>query len=201
MAVFSFLLASVVCTEVSVEAVPRDAIKFRGHYYKIYNNETNWEEAADQCEEKGGHLATITSEEEQEFIEEILHHYGNKNCYWLGGYKDKQGTWRWVNNEPTHYANWAKDQPDNFTGREDTLMMYRHANPTSASRLGQWNDIHWNGTCNGEEFFGSDNFGFICEWDSRSKSYKRRSDKYDRYYDDDYYNKNRRRSERDDRSW
>ena len=209
-AVLSFLLTSTICANFSVEAVSRDAVRFRGHYYKVYDRELNWEEAADQCEEKSGHLVTITSEDEQEFIEELLHRHGNKHCYWLGGYKDRRGTWRWVTNETPHYSNWAKAQPDNFTGKEDTLMMYRHSNPTSSSKLGQWNDIHWTGNCNGEAFFGVRNFGFICEWDSDSESYTR-NNRYDRYYyddsdyyddDDDYYDdRNRRRHRRDDKSW
>ncbi|MBQ7593020.1 MAG: C-type lectin domain-containing protein [Synergistaceae bacterium] len=45
-------------------------------------------------------------------------------------------------------------------------MMYRNVNPSISSAPGQWNDIQANGTYGTEEFFGLENFGFICEWET-----------------------------------
>ena len=36
------------------------------HQYRIFYDALTWEEAKAACEAKGGHLATITSEEEQQ---------------------------------------------------------------------------------------------------------------------------------------
>ena len=43
-------------------------MKYNGHTYKLYNKNTSWLEAEKFCENVGGHLATITSEKENEAI-------------------------------------------------------------------------------------------------------------------------------------
>ena len=169
-AALTLLLTGIYITSnVDAASLPDGVSKYKGHYYKIYNRSLNWHDAKDYCENMGGHLVTITSLYEQIFIHDLLDKYGDKNCYWLGGRKNSDDIWYWITNEKTDYFNWAKDQPDNFTKEEDCLMIYCRPNPSSASILGQWNDISWNGNCNNEKFFGIQNFGFICEWDSRKK--------------------------------
>ena len=51
--------------------------------------------------------------------------------------------------------------------------MYRNTNPLCTSgTFGYWNDLNNDGTCNGEAFFGLNNFGFIYEKDSyKPKTY------------------------------
>ena len=187
-AALTSLLSLNFCMTSSVDAaVPNNASKYKGHYYKVYNRSLNWHDAKNYCENMGGHLVTITSLNEQIFIYDLLEENGNKNCYWLGGRKNAEGVWHWITHEQPAYVNWAKDQPDNFTGEEDCVMMYRYHNPSSESTLGQWNDICWDGNCNNEAFFGIRNFGFICEWDSKSDHHSGRRQYRDDYYDDDYY--------------
>lgn len=132
--------------------------------YKLYDIGKTWEDAEKYCESVGGHLVCITSKEEQEKVAVLLSS-GKRNCYWLGGQKvDRK--WKWVSGEEFSYTNWASGQPDNYsTYTEDALMMYRNRNPGASSPLGSWNDLKSDGTCVGQEFFGLNNFGFICEWD------------------------------------
>ena len=82
--------------------------QFNGHYYKVFNYCMTWEEAKNFCEEIGGHLVTITSQDEQNFIEKILSNDANKNFYWIGGHKNKNGQWYWITNESFYYKNWKK---------------------------------------------------------------------------------------------
>ena len=94
-----------------------------------------------------------------------------KNCYWIGGQRGiDQKKWYWGNqrSQIMKYTNWANGQPDNYTKGENILMIYRIPNPKAMSVTGQWNDIGTDGDCNGEEFFGVSNFGFICEWESQA---------------------------------
>ena len=169
-AALTSLLSLNFCMTLNVDAaVPNNASRYKGHYYKVYNRSSNWYDAKNYCENMGGHLATITSLNEQIFICDLVEENGNKNCYWLGGRKNSNGIWHWITNESLAYVNWAKAQPDNFSGEEDCVMMYRYRNPSSKSTLGQWNDICWYGNCNDEDFFGVHNFGFICEWDSKKR--------------------------------
>ena len=59
---------------------------FDGNRYQLFDESMSWTEAKEYCENLGGHLATITSPEEQESVESLLKS-GLKNSYWLGGLK------------------------------------------------------------------------------------------------------------------
>ena len=163
---FALLMSSTIYGVSEASSVPRDAARHNGHRYKVYDYELVWNEAELFCEKLGGHLATITSESEQRFINELVLEKGDKNCYWLGGYKTEQGAWRWITAESPVYSNWANGQPDNYRGKENAGMMYRHRPYSYPGKLGQWNDICWDGSCKADrDFFGIQNFGFICEWE------------------------------------
>lgn len=138
--------------------------KFEGHTYQIFESGLVWADAESYCESLGGHLAVITSAEEQAAIEELLA-YGTKNSYWIGA-ENSKGSWEWVTGEDFEYTNWASNQPDN-AGRENALMIYTAVNPMNraGSGFGTWNDLKDDCTCGKEEFFGTNNFGFVCEWE------------------------------------
>ena len=136
-----------------------------GHTYKIFDYDMTWSEAEAYCEELGGHLVSITSQEEQKAIEELLES-GTRNSYWIGATKSSNNNWNWVTGEDFKYQNWGDTQPDNFCNSENAAMIYRKINPKNPSKFGEWNDLKDDGTCNGENFFGVKNFGFICEWDT-----------------------------------
>ena len=137
-----------------------------GHGYKIFNDGMTWQQAKSYCERLDGHLVTITSVMEQVFIEDLIRKNGAKNNYWLGGCRSGN-IWSWVTGENFLYTHWASYQPDNFLGNEDALMIYNGVNPMNpVNRIGEWNDVKSDGNCNNEPFFGTSNFGFICEWDT-----------------------------------
>lgn len=49
-------------------SIPDDAVMFNGSNYKIFDDIMTWYEANEFAESLGGHLATITSNEEQQFL-------------------------------------------------------------------------------------------------------------------------------------
>ena len=153
--------------EQAMKAAMEGGIQWGGHTYKLYEDGMTWKEAENFCESVGGHLVIIESRDEENLVEGML---GNRNFYWLGASVDlskKDARWLWVNGEPLEYSNWHGTQPDNFTGEENCLMMYNYTNPSdSYATKGLWNDVQEDGECQGEEFFGADNSGFICEWDT-----------------------------------
>lgn len=145
--------------------IPSTAVEFNGHYYQVYDESMTWTEAKKYCESLGGHLATITSQEEQQFIESQLVN-GQKSCYWLGGTDSAvEGKWNWVTGEEFSYTKWGADMPDNWQD-EDYLMIYKDPHPShTGNTFGFWNDLKENGTCQGTSYFRKEIFGFICEWD------------------------------------
>jgi hypothetical protein len=99
--------------------------------------------AADALTYKGlhGHLATITSQAENDFIVNNLGGFALLRQHWLGGYQDTTapdyvepaGGWRWVTGEPWQYTSWHPGEPNN-TGGVEIYLIYEHA-------AGDWNDL------------------------------------------------------------
>ncbi len=141
---------------------------FGGHSYQAFDMGMTWEEAKEYCEEMGGHLATITDEGEQKFVETMLGKRG-KNGYWLGGCaKDIDSAFEWITGEEFTYSNWGKSQPDKArqaSGHEDKVMIYNTYH-NEGNGIGHWNDLVNEGAMglNGVSFT-KDYIGFICEWD------------------------------------
>ena len=144
---------------------------YNGHIYKRFDVGFTWDNARMICEMLGGHLVTIADEDEQQFVQTMFGKEGEedeytRNSYWMGA-KVRAKQIYWVTDEKTEYTNWAPYQPDNAYGiGEDSLMLYIKRNPVAATAPYLWNDLRADGTCNSEEFFGLNNFGLICEWDS-----------------------------------
>jgi len=101
-----------------------DKKTFKNHTYQIINKNMTWEEAKKHCESLGGYLLTITSKEEQEFIESYIKEKEfTENSFWLGATdKDKEGTWKWITGEKFDYSNWGDGEPDNKS-EQDYLVL------------------------------------------------------------------------------
>jgi hypothetical protein len=128
-----------------------------GHKYEVINTSKTWTNARLDCEQRGGYLVTVTSAEEQKFIEELLSKQGKQKNYWLGGNRVGK-EWQWVSGEAFTYTHWSPGEPNNAGTGENKLMLMRI--PSSGGRSGQWNDNVDKNTA-----YGSSSFGYICEWD------------------------------------
>jgi len=163
----TLLFSGLGMVSVSAAEIPSDALSFGGHRYKLYNVPSTWYSAKNQCESMGGHLLTITSAQEQSFVEGFLKN-GTKNFYWMGARRDSYGGFsKWITDEAITYTHYDRGEPNNYLGHENVLVIFRLANPRGGDN-GQmkWNDLREDGECNGETFFGKRNSGFICEWDT-----------------------------------
>ena len=116
-----------------------------GHVYEAVPGTVTWydaERAAAARTHRGtrgrGHLATITSAEENQFVWDNLRQ-AVAGGYWLGGFKALSGRapadgWQWVTGEPFEYTNWAADNPNDYFG-EDGLQYWLTGDSAG------WNDI------------------------------------------------------------
>lgn len=85
-------------------------IRYQGRFYKIEESTVPWSGAKAACESKGGHLATITSQDEQEFIQSLN---ADNLRLWIGGHQDADGNWCWITGEPWDYTHWGDGEPNN----------------------------------------------------------------------------------------
>lgn len=100
--------------------------------YEVIKADMTWEEANRACIEKGGHLATITSKEEEEKIIAEAEK-SNIGRLWIGGYTTNnqygEAVGHWVMGEPFVYQNWfSEDEPSRFdsdNAEEFYLMLWK----------------------------------------------------------------------------
>ena len=132
--------------EAFVRYINPEGFKFyNGHTYKVFNDTRyiNWKQAKENCEALGGHLLTITSAEEQAFIETIL----EKNHVYWGGGKRNNNIWTWATGEEWNYENWASGQPNTSVGSGEYLWFVVNNNMLWSNSLGGYY------------------YDYVCEWD------------------------------------
>ena len=128
-----------------------------------------WREALVICEELGGHLLTITSAEEKDFIieylsrQEIHKNIGNWPVN-IGAYKiEGDDTWKWVTDEDASYLNkeLAGKIRENYYADRDPLHIIKLqvANIGSEKEGYSLNDSWWE-----ENTYNA--IGFVIEWDT-----------------------------------
>lgn len=166
-------------------AANAERVPFDNHLYEVFVSDgISWDAANAAAEALivngvPGHLATITSEDEDEFIDGLRLATPGINTsgffdseLWIGGFQDtsisecmgENGSaepgcgWKWVNNEgpistedfpEETYENWGPGEPNNSGGNEDHLA-------TGLNGVFQWND---EGALSGI-------WGYVVEWDT-----------------------------------
>jgi hypothetical protein len=99
---------------------------YNGHSYYRSNGSMTWTAARQACVNMGGHLVTITSAGENNFV------FNTWPSGWIG-FTDEvvEGQWRWVTGESVVYTNWNWGEPNNV-GNEDYAQFVSG---------GRWNDL------------------------------------------------------------
>ncbi|XP_058834733.1 clotting factor G beta subunit-like [Topomyia yanbarensis] len=114
-------------------------LKPKKQYYVNNNREVTFLEAWRLCQSIGQQLATITSEEDSQLIEQAIAKSSNTKGPWFIGGTDlgNEGHFVWIStNKPvgyqTGYLNYSPGQPDNAGGNENCL------------EIGRWGGVVWN---------------------------------------------------------
>ena len=161
------LLSAIVCAfvfctacgqqeEVWIGNAPDYTTEYHGHRYQRVDNATTWKQAEEKCESAGGHLVTITSQNEQDVVCDLLKEDTRYEVYWIGLRKYHTDKMIWITNETMSFMNWADGEP-NGSGLYGQIFM---ADSESGGHPGEWDD------CYSQEDSKGQLTGFICEWDS-----------------------------------
>jgi hypothetical protein len=149
--------------------------EFGGHIYLIVDESASWAEANANAESSLGHLATVESETENQFLYTNLLNRaisttaadgGGARYAWLGGNDVAQeGTWRWLNGNlmSTGYTKWGNgfwgSEPDDFNSAQDHLALglegWPISTPGGMGDASEWNDVN-----------GLNSLAYIIEYDS-----------------------------------
>ncbi|XP_060905376.1 brevican core protein [Labrus mixtus] len=108
--------------------------KFHGFCYRHFTTRQSWEAAEQHCRMCGGHLLSVMTPEEQDYINDRYREY-----QWIGlNDRTIEGDFRWSDGNPLLYQNWFRGQPDSyFLSGEDCAVMVWHDG-------GRWSDVPCN---------------------------------------------------------
>merc|ERR1711872_359061 len=75
--------------------------RFGQHCYKYFSSSYYWSSSESECKAEGGHLASVHSLEEDQFLRTLTQY-----DFWLGGYPNKEGDgWNWSDRTEWDYEN------------------------------------------------------------------------------------------------
>ena len=109
--------------------------------YSFHSSPKSWHAAREDCQSRGGDLASIHSEAENR---EALALTGGRDT-WLGlnGEEDEHN-YVWSDGTPMDYHGWAPGQPNNYGGDEDCGGYW------SGRNNGRWDDMFGGASCSSE---------------------------------------------------
>ncbi|MDB2576322.1 FG-GAP-like repeat-containing protein [Planctomycetota bacterium] len=115
-----------------------------GLWYGVDYTPRSWTDSEALAVSLGGHLATIRSQVEQDWIEHELGAYLPPSGLLIGlNDQASEGNFTWGSGDPVTYTNWAAGQPDNAGGVEDFVHLFGSDAPVVQW---QWNDMDLAGT-------------------------------------------------------
>ena len=131
---------------------------FRGSLYLAgfaKSSESGWYNLNQLARRVGGHLATVSSAEENSFIHDLFSRdqrfvtsdaSGSRHGPMIGLYQppgsaEPGGGWAWVTGEPLAYTNWSPGNPDNYLGGQGYAGFFRPPKPPRGDpRVIWWDD-------------------------------------------------------------
>lgn len=152
--------------QLNTSFTPTETLKETTHAsrYELIVGDVTWSEANAECIRRGGHLITITSDEEMKMASEMAAENGLKYV-WMGGYTSVSGRTaygHWITGEDFSYQKWYPGEPsrnDKDGAEEMYLMLWFVDNEWS------WNDQR-------NDVFNIPNItyfngktGYICEYE------------------------------------
>ncbi|CAL8382004.1 unnamed protein product [Boreogadus saida] len=98
-------------------------VSFGVDCYKYVASKMNWIDAEKNCISLGGHLVSIHSTGENNFIVMMVESFDPlKGPHWIGFFDViEEGTWMWIDGSPNDFTSWRPNEPNNVGGNEDCV--------------------------------------------------------------------------------
>ena len=115
--------------------------KFDLSCYTLVYKKLTWSSAEGYCNELGGHLASVHSSEENDFIFGLV----DKQKVWIGANDlNTEGVWVWSDGSAFDYRKWRSGEPNNMGKEGENCGHLKHHDDHSKD----WNDIQCSHTLN-----------------------------------------------------
>ena len=118
------------------------------YYVASTSSASTWTNSRRLCQDLGADLAVIKSEDESQFLYNLLRKTSGDRFGWIGLYRKADNKLYWLDDRPEegNYQNWSDGNPSG--GSEDCVHLL------GSSYNGKWNDI----TCSRTDIVA------ICQW-------------------------------------
>ena len=90
-------------------------VPFKRNCYRMTTGQFHWALSENDCVEKEAHLASVHSEEENEFLVHFTRLNGIPSYFYVGGYKDNGGSKVWTDGSIFDYENFMRPYWRNCT--------------------------------------------------------------------------------------
>uniref|UniRef100_A0A3Q3VI36 C-type lectin domain-containing protein n=1 Tax=Mola mola TaxID=94237 RepID=A0A3Q3VI36_MOLML len=118
------LLAKLAATKATTAVAPVPIVcpvdwhLFKNSCYFISKFLKDWSESQSYCQSQGGHLAIISTAEEQTFLWNFLPR-GHWNTFWIGITDEQtEDQWKWVDGTPVVGGFWEVGEPNNHINED-----------------------------------------------------------------------------------
>ena len=125
--------------------VCRDWIPYKDEKcFKVINRFVTNSEAQNICQQSGGILAIIRTEEEQNLIKEYIETMKVVDNIWIGIKQNANDSFEWIDGTDMKYTNWAKDRPLYTTGLDCAVISvdFVRRPATDWDNFGKWLDVN-----------------------------------------------------------
>lgn len=152
-----------------MQFTPTEARRQQSHNsrYELITGDVDWAEANAECIKRGGHLVTISSDDEMKKVSGMADGAG-LSYIWIGGYTSVRGSTaygHWITGENFNYQKWYPGEPsrDDLDGTPEMYLM-----------LWKVDDKGWTWNDQREGLFKDEKIarifkgktGYICEYES-----------------------------------
>ena len=144
---------------------PKGSLSYNGHHYYIYEDiDGSWDEAMQLCINRGGYLAVINDNGENEALYGYMLEMGFDSAYFGITDRDEEDKWHYIEGDDASFRDWGRNshgtqEPNNADGGESYAMFDIHMED------GHWNDAQFGRqvyTPDGEPY--ENRCAYICEW-------------------------------------